>query len=292
MNILSFDIEEWYIEQKYFGNRMAKFQDYDRYLNMILDLLDEKSTKATFMCVGELARQYPYVVKSISEHGHEIGCHSNKHLWLTTLTPKQLREDTYSAIASLEDVYGEKVRCYRAPAFSIGDKNKYALEILVENGIEIDSSIFPATRDYGGFASFTSKEPSIIRYNGIELKEFPISTTKILGKNIAYSGGGYFRFFPLSIVKKRMKNSDYTISYFHIGDVVPLFDKVISKELYESYFKESGTLINRLKRSFKSNFRIEGAFDKMCKFIKASDFISLSEADKLIDWTKVKVIDI
>lgn len=292
MNILSFDIEEWYIEKEYFGNRYQKFQDYDRYLNLLLDTLDEKETKATFMCVGELARLYPHVLKTIAERSHEIGCHSNRHSWLTTLSPEQLREDTHAAIASLEDVSGQKVRCYRAPAFSIGDQNKYALEILAENEIEIDSSIFPAARDFGGFASFTSEEPSIVKYNGIEIKEFPICTTKLLGKNIAYSGGGYFRFFPLSFVKNRMKGSEYVISYFHIGDVVPLFDKFISKELYETYFKEPGTFSNRLKRSIKSNPGISGAFDKMCKLIRDTDFISLEEAEKQIDWTNAKIVNI
>lgn len=292
MNILSFDIEEWYIEKEYFGSRLKKFQEYDRHLMSILDTLDETNTKATFMCVGELARNYPYVVQEISKRGHEIGCHSNKHSWLTTLTPEQLRIDTHDAIASLEDICGQKVIYYRAPAFSIGEQNKYAIEILAENGIEIDSSIFPATRDFGGFASFKSVEPSIIRYNGIEIKEFPICTTKVFGKNIAYSGGGYFRFFPLSFVKNRMSESSYAISYFHIGDVVPIFDNMISKELYEEYFKEPGTFTNRLKRSIKSNYGINGAFDKLCALIKNTNYISLGEADKQIDWAKVNVVNI
>lgn len=292
MNILSFDIEEWYIEKNYFGDRKDKYQEYDRYLKSILDVLDESKTKATFMCVGELGRMFPTVVKTIVERGHEIGCHSNVHSWLTTLSSEELRKDIHDAIATLEDLSGQKVRFFRAPAFSIGDQNKYALEVLVDNGIEIDSSIFPAVRDFGGFASFASEEPSIIRYNGIELKEFPICTTKLLGKSVAYSGGGYFRLFPLSFVKKRMNVADYSISYFHIGDVVPLLDRLISKELYESYFKEPGSFRNRLKRSIKSNLGVSGAFDKMCNLIREVGFISLGEADKLIDWNTVKQVQL
>ena len=195
MNIISFDIEEWYIEKKYFGDRKEKYQEYDRYLKSILDVLDRRNMKATFMCVGELGHWFPEVIKEIAERGHEIGCHSNEHTWLTSLNSKQLRQDTHDAIASLEDVCGQKVKSYRAPAFSIGDNNKWALEILAENGIELDSSVFPAARDFGGFVSFTSEKPAIIRYNGIEIKEFPICTTKVFGRSIAYSGGGYFRFF-------------------------------------------------------------------------------------------------
>ena len=90
-----------------------------------------------------------------------------------------------------------------------------------------------------------------------------------------------------------MNKSDYTISYFHIGDLVRLSDTfLISKEMYETYFRESGTLINRLKRSIKSNLGIRGAFDKMSKLICNTDYISLEMAEKIVDWSKVKVVEL
>jgi polysaccharide deacetylase family protein (PEP-CTERM system associated) len=293
MKILSFDIEEWYIEKEFRGGRKEQYQKFDHYLKEILDLLDEQQTKATFMCVGELAHSFPYVIKDIAAHGHEIGCHSNVHDWLTKLTPKQLRRDTYDAITVLEDITGKKVRCYRAPAFSIGEQNKYALEILAEYGIEIDSSIFPAVRDFGGFPSFFFEEPTVIKINGCELKEFPMCTTNIFGKRVVYSGGGYFRIFPLPFIKSWMNKSNYAISYFHIGDLVRSSDQfLISKEMYETYFREPGTLTKRVKRSIKSNLGISGAFEKMCKLICNTDFVSLERAEKIVDWSKAKVVEL
>ena len=197
MNIISFDIEEWYLQKAYFGDHNEEYHRYDRYLNQILDTLDKRNIKATFFCVGGLAREFPRVVRLINQRGHEVGCHSDKHTWLNKMSRRELLEDTRMAVNSLEDVLGKKVSAYRAPAFTIGDSNKYALEVLAECGITHDASIFPAVHAFGGFEKFGKKEPCIIKYNGIELKEFPICTTKILGKNIAYSGGGYFRFFPL-----------------------------------------------------------------------------------------------
>ena len=87
MKIVSFDIEEWYIEKKFNGNRAEKYIEYDKYLNAILDKLDACETKATFFCLGKIATDFPYVIKSISSRGHEIGCHSNEHLWLTKMSP-------------------------------------------------------------------------------------------------------------------------------------------------------------------------------------------------------------
>ena len=174
MNILTFDIEEWFLEKNYFGNRQEKYQAFDLYLNQILDKLEREQKKATFFCLGGMAREFPEVVRRIADKGHEIGCHSDQHVWITKLTEEEFRTDTISAIDALEQCIGEKVLSYRAPAFSIGNSNKWAFEILAECGIERDASIFPATRDFGGFANFGQKAPSIVKCGGVKIKEFPI----------------------------------------------------------------------------------------------------------------------
>lgn len=292
MKIVSFDIEEWYIEKIYGSRRNEKYQEFDQYLKKILEVLEQHNTKATFFCLGKIATDFPEVIRVISEKGHEIGCHSNEHLWLTQMTPEQLKKDTHDAISALEDVCGQKVVSYRAPAFSIGQNNKWAIEILAEEGIERDASIFPAQRDFGGFASFPTDNPTKISYNGITLKEFPICLTKLMGKEIAYSGGGYFRFFPFKFIQNRILKSQYIMTYFHIGDLLHQKEGIMSKKEYETYFKESGTLQNRLIRYVKSNLGTKGAFDKMNRLIENNDFISLKEANSLINWENVKIIQL
>ena len=292
MNILTFDIEEWYIEKKFYGNRQEKFQEYDRCLRAIIELLDETETKATFFCLGKIAVDFPEVVKLISDKGHEIGCHSNTHAWLNKLTYEQVKEDTHAAISALEDVCGSKVKSYRAPAFSIDESNKWALEILVSEGIERDASIFPAERDFGGFANCPIEKPSVISYNGIEIKEFPIPLANVLGRNIAYSGGGYFRLFPYSYIRKRIDKSDYAMTYFHIEDLIEYRRTFMSREEYEEYFKEPGTLKNRLSRYIKSNIGTRGAFKKMSRLIRHTAFHSLADIDESIAWNNVTKIEI
>lgn len=284
MNLLTFDIEEWYIYKKEWH------AEFDSYLESILSKLEERQIKATFFCVGEMGRLFSEVIRKIQEQGHEIGCHSNKHTWLNKMTLTECREDTHCAVDSLEQCIGEKVKSYRAPAFSIGESNKWAFEILVENGIERDASIFPAARDFGGFSHFGQKTPCIVEYNGIRIKEFPICTTTVLGKEMAYSGGGYFRFFPLSFVKKNMKSSPYAMCYFHIGDLVPESHGVMSKAAYEAYFKEPGKLKARYMRYLKSNLGKKNAFPKMMRLIDDMDFVNLQQADEAIDWPAAKIV--
>ena len=289
MNLLTFDIEEWYFNHQKDGPK-EKYVEYDRYLDAILDKLDKRELKATFFCVGEMGRLFPEVIRKIQQRGHEIGCHSNIHTWLNKMTEAECREDTHRAVDSLEQCIGEKVKSYRAPAFSIGEKNKWAFEILVENGIERDASIFPAARDFGGFPNFGQKTPCVVEYNGIKLKEFPVCTTQVMGKEMAYSGGGYFRFFPLGFVKKQMKNSSYSMCYFHIGDLVPEKGGVPSKTEYEAYYKEPGTMKARYVRYLKTNLGKKNAFPKMMRLIDDMEFVNLQQANEAIDWATAPVM--
>lgn len=291
MNLLTFDIEEWYLNHQKSGP-IEKYAEYGRYLDAILNKLDERGFKATFFCVGEMGRLFPEVIRKIQQRGHEIGCHSNIHTWLNKMTETECREDTHCAVDSLEQCIGEKVKCYRAPAFSIGERNKWAFEILAENGIKMDASVFPAARDFGGFPSFGHKTPCIVEYNGTSLKEFPICTTNFMGKEWAYSGGGYFRFFPLVFVEKEMKKSLYAMCYFHIGDLVRESHGVMSKDAYEAYYKEPGTLSSRYVRYIKSNLGKKNAFQKMMRLIDDNSFVNLSQADQEIEWSKVPVVTI
>lgn len=284
MNILTFDIEEWFLEKDHLGCRPEKFKEYDYYLSRILEVLDECNIKATFFCVGKMGTDFSNVVRRIAERDHEIGCHSNTHTWLDKISQKEALENTRTAVESLEQCVGKKILSYRAPAFTINGKNKWAFEVLAECGIEYDSSVFPAARDFGGFPNFGQQTPTLISYNDITIKEFPISTVNLFGRNIAYSGGGYFRFFPLWFVNKVMENSDYSMAYFHINDLIPENKGFPSKDSFESYFKEKGTLPNRCKRYIKGNIGTKEACDKLMRLIRCTNFVNLEEAATLINW--------
>ena len=291
MNILTFDIEEWYIEKEYHGGRTKQYLQYYSYLDRILDLLERQDIKATFFCVGRMATDFPNVVKQIAAKGHEVGCHSNTHQWLNKMSRNEAFEDTRTAVDALEQLIGQKVVSYRAPAFSIGDSNKWAFEVLAECGIERDASVFPASRDFGGFPQFKEHVPTLVSYQGITIKEFPVPTTKLLDKELAYSGGGYFRFFPLLLIKSAMKKSDYNMCYFHIGDLLPGPKKAMTKTEYEEYFREPGTFINRYKRYLKASLGRNGVFEKMEQLVRSMNFIGMAQAEHLIRWDQSPIIN-
>ena len=292
MNILTFDIEEWALAKAGGWGTPERYAEFDAYMEKILDALDQRDIKATFFCTGLMAEGFPQVVKLIQSRGHEIGCHSYHHTWMNKMSEDEAREDTHAAVTELEQCIGQKVLSYRAPAFSIGENNKWMFEILAENGISTDASIYPAARDFGGFPGFGSKTPCLIEYNGIRLKEFPICTTRFIGKELAYSGGGYFRFFPLGFVKGKMAKVDYAMCYFHIGDLLPEKGGVPTKDEYEAYYKEPGTMKNRYVRYIKTNLGKHGAFEKMTKLINSEPFINIEQAVKFVEWQKALIVKI
>lgn len=292
MIILTFDIEEWYVEKAFFGAKKEKYAEYDRLLEEILHKLDEINQKGAFFCVGKLAVDFPQVVRKIADAGHEVGCHSNTHQWLNKMSYEEAYEDTHAAIDSLQQCIGKKVTSYRAPAFSIGSNNKWAFEVLAANGITCDASVFPAARDFGGFPEFSKMEPTIVKYNGIEIHEFPIATAKVFGKDVAYSGGGYFRFFPYWFVEREMKMSNYSMTYFHLGDLLPVITGVMSKGDYESYFQEPGTLKARYLRYIKTNLGVKGNKRKLFKLFDRLDFYNISEAESMINWDKAPKVNL
>lgn len=274
MKIMTFDIEDWYCHDVKTNNLVWEQQEVRIYdgVDKILTALEENNIKATFFCLGWLAEHHPKVIKSISDAGHQIGCHSYRHELATKLSPELFRENTYRAKSALEDVVGSSVDLYRAPAFSITEKNLYAFEILVELGFHTDCSVFPAFRDDGGMPSYKNGEPAILQHNGMVLKEFPINPYNFINRRIVYSGGGYFRLFPYWLIQTLTKRQEYVMSYLHPSDFDP--GQPDMKHL---------PLWNR----FKNKVGLKTAYSKFCRYLNEFDFINIEQANELIDWNRV-----
>lgn len=280
MNILTFDVEEWFHILDHESTKTEKEWSSFEYrlesnMNRIFELLDKKNQKATFFVLGWVAREFPDILKKIDNMGFEIATHSDTHQLVYEQSKIDFNEDLKRSLGSIENVIGKKVTTYRAPGFSIKESNKWVFEYLLRNGIEIDCSVFPTQRAHGGFERFGSAEPTIIELENGRLKEFPINTMKIGGKDIVFSGGGYFRFLPYPLIKNMMQRSNYVMTYFHPRD----FDA--TQPIIEDL---------SLLRKFKSYYGLKGAFSKLEKLISDFDFIDIESANKLVNWETQKII--
>lgn len=282
MNILTFDTEEWFHLLDFDATRTCEqwknypVRIYDN-VDRILDILESTNNKATFFIVGWIAKTYPEVVRKISQK-YEIASHGFNHQLVWQQTPAQFKEDLSSSIKLLEDISGKKIRYYRAPGFSIGKQQLWALEIIQECGIEIDCSIFAAHASHGGMKNFGKSVPSIIKYKDLTIKEMPVSIKNIFYKYILFSTGGYFRFYPYGLIRhwtKQMQKEDYFLAYFHPRD-----------------FDANQPVIANLPmiRKFKSYIGLKTSENKFRRYLTDFHFVDITTAKRMIDWQNVPII--
>ncbi|SDI46879.1 Peptidoglycan/xylan/chitin deacetylase, PgdA/CDA1 family [Alteribacillus bidgolensis] len=106
----------------------------DIYTPHILEILREKSVKATFFVIGKEARAYSKLLKQIYKEGHAIGNHSWDHSKLPGLTDKQLIESIQSTTMEIEKITGADTDLFRPPYGSINDQQ---VTLLHEHGYRL-----------------------------------------------------------------------------------------------------------------------------------------------------------
>src|SRR5690606_37342262 len=122
----------------------------ERNVGRILDMLAAHNTHSTFFTLGWIAQRYPHLVKRIAAEGHEVASHGFGHERVSDLTPHAFAQDIRSAKHLLEDMTGVEVIGYRAPCFTIGHANLWALDVLEQEGYRYGSSIYPIQHDHYG----------------------------------------------------------------------------------------------------------------------------------------------
>ena len=282
MRILTFDIEEWFhiLDNKSTKTQSEWLQYESRiFYNMekIYGLLERNKTKATFFILGWIAEKYPEIIRTIDQLGYEIGSHSHMHQLMYGQKRSEIETDLRKSLDTIENIIGKKIRIFRAPGFSITKENLWVFEILHKYGINTDCSVFPAERAHGGIPELKIEKPFLISYDGINLREFPINVGNCLGYNFIFSGGGYFRLTPYSMIKHLSYKSDYIMSYFHPRD----FDQ------YQPMIKDLP-----LFRKFKSYYGLSKSYSKLERWISENEFIDCRTASLNISWDKVPKVNI
>ena len=228
-NAMTCDVEDYfqvsafapYIDRASWPSRECRVEaNIDR----ILALFEAGGVRATFFTLGWIAERYPNVVKRIVAGGHELASHGYGHLRASDQTREEFANDIRSSKALLEDLGGQAVLGYRAPSFSIGRGNLWALDELLDAGYRYSSSIYPIAHDHYGMP----EAPRFAFYpNGTDgLLEIPITTVNILKRNLPAGGGGYFRLLPYTLsrwmmAKVNKEDQRPALFYFHPWELDP-----------------------------------------------------------------------
>jgi polysaccharide deacetylase family protein (PEP-CTERM system associated) len=197
-----------------------------RNMDLLLELFDRTGCRATFFFLGCVAKEHPDLARRCVELGHEVASHGSMHDRLHRLTPGSMLADVLNSKKLLEDQTGKHVLGYRSPTWSLTRQTGWAVDVLAEAGFRYDASVFPVNHPAYGVPDAPDK-PFVLRDNdrGASLLEVPPLTWRVMGKNLAVAGGGYFRLLPLALMKRGLKQAAAqgrpAILYFHPWEFDP-----------------------------------------------------------------------
>lgn len=282
MNILTLDIEEWFhLLDTPATSTVASWDRFECRLHAnvdrLLELLQRKKQTATCFCLGWVAQRYPEVIHKLVAQGMDIASHTHSHQLIYQQTPAAFRDDVHRSMDLLQNITGKPVRAFRAPGFSLTQQTLWAFDCLLELGIEVDSSVFPAPRGHGGFAGFGAALPTRICRAGGVLKEFPINLAFSGVLPLVFSGGGYFRLLPRWLLRSLFKSAPYVMTYFHPRDFDP------SQPRLEGL---------GLGRRVKSYVGLATALAKLDWLLDTYRFCDLPTAERSIEWEAVPQLDV
>jgi len=267
-NAMTIDVEDYfqvsafapYITRDSWSSRECRVEAN---IERILALLADGEVHATFFTLGWLAERYPAMVRRIVAGGHELASHGYGHLRASDQSGAEFDDDIIRSKGLLEDIGGQVVTGYRAPSFSIGHANLWALDALKAAGYRYSSSIYPIKHDHYGMPD----APRFAFYpNGLAgLLEVPITTVRLMGRNLPAGGGGYFRLLPYALSRwmmQRVNQSDRepAIFYFHPWEIDPGQPRpagVGAKSRFRHYVN-----LDRMERRIKALTR-DFAWDRM-----------------------------
>ena len=258
-NALTIDVEDYFqvsafaphIDRADWDSRECRVEHN---IDRILKLLGDEQTKATFFTLGWVAERYPQMVRRIVSEGHELASHGYGHQRASDLTEAEFFHDVSHAKALLEDIGGQQVQGYRAPSFSIGTGNLWALDTLLRAGYRYSSSIYPVKHDHYGMPD----APRFAHQIRDGLMEVPPTTLRLFNRNLPSSGGGYFRLLPYALSRWMLqqvnqRDAESAIFYFHPWEIDPGKPRVSGIDLKTRFrhYVNIGRTEQRLARLLK-----------------------------------------
>ena len=229
-NALTVDVEDWFQVSNF--DHIVRRDEWDRYPSRVvantrrlLDLFDETGAKATCFVLGWVAERFPDLIGEIRERGHDIASHGYHHELVHSIGRDRFADDLQRSVRVIERASGARPRGYRAPSFSIDHRSLWAFDVLAEQGFDYDSSVYPVHHPRYGIPTF-SRTPCRVRTPaGSELREFPLTTLRVLGRNVGASGGAYLRILPLGMLRSAFRTMNDAgrpaVLYIHPWEVDP-----------------------------------------------------------------------
>lgn len=261
--LFSIDLEEFYAERADF-RRTALPELTERYL----EFLRRHKMKATFFVVGEIAAQHPALIRAIAAEGHELACHTHTHVPLDQRDAASLRDDLRRNLDVLGNVASGPIKGFRAPILSLGEKARWAYEVLASLGFGYSSSVLPARNPLHGWPGF-GHAPR--RMDGI--LEIPVTLGRFFGMEVPVGAGTYFRCLPFGSIRRQFERlavqGRAIVGYFHPYDLDVAQERVMSRGVGRSRVLNALLYFNRAQTLARLESILAGGFGIVpyCEYI-------------------------
>ena len=223
---LTIDVEEWFHDD-WRPNRGVDWDQLastvEREVERVLALLAERTLRATFFVLGDVARRHPALVRRIAAGGHEIASHGDMHRKVASQTRGEFTADVARSIAELESCVGQRVAGYRAPYFITSPNELWAVDVLAELGIVYDASYMPLR-----WAPHRGHElPRVPYRHPCGVWEFPLPVDEAYGGwHLPYAGGGpMLRFLRYETLRRFLNRYEQqrgaAVVYLHPWELDP-----------------------------------------------------------------------
>ena len=217
----------------------------------LLAFLDETKAKITFFTTGPVAVRYKSLVGEIASEGHEIASHSFWHKPLDEYAPKEFEDDLQQTLEALVSAGAGAVRGFRAPVVSMTAHTVWAYPVLARHGILYSSSVLPAKNPLYGWPEFGNRAKAI---DGV--LEIPISVGSVLGRELPFASGVYFRALPRRVIERHFSAGQSVVSYLHPYDFDPEQERFVTPRLGRNPLYH-----------YLMHYNRSGAFDKLRKLL-------------------------
>jgi polysaccharide deacetylase family protein (PEP-CTERM system associated) len=230
VNAMTVDVEDWFQVSAFEGVLdRARWDGYERRVERntesLLDAFRARGVKATFFVLGWVAERHPSLVAALAAEGHEVASHGFEHRLVDGMDRETFRADLRRASDAIAAAGGGRVRGFRAPSFSISERSLWAHDVLREEGYEFSSSVFPVRHDRYGIPSFSRRPVRLEGPDGRAIWEFPMTTLRVLGRNVPAAGGGWMRLLPPAVMRRAIRAENAAgwpaVVYVHPWEVDP-----------------------------------------------------------------------
>jgi polysaccharide deacetylase family protein (PEP-CTERM system associated) len=242
------------VEDNFTYEELCNKADWDRYESQvventlrILKILRDHGAGATFFVVGHVAQRHPELIKFIVEDGHEVASHSCSHLPLQNMPWDQIENDIRTSRQVLSSLVGSPVLGFRAMGFSVPRDIARFYELLKKYGYKYDSS----RRRSDSLGCMTVRDEP--------MKQVYPSALELIGRDVVFSGGTFFRLMPMSLVlngfARYERSSQPVMLYLHPWEFnrdqpkrkVPLLQRVLQSRLTFSAERKLIALLGRYR---------------------------------------------